>query len=408
MSANSWILGPDRSGHSVLVQDGVIAWQGQGTVPGSPKVEVLACGDALIRAGHVNAHTHLYSGLVPYGLPPLAEQPANFIGILQQLWWKLDCALDEELLAASAAVAVADALMCGTTLLVDHHESPTFIQGSLDVIADACEKLGVRACLSYGATERNGGREEAEAGLAECQRFYEQRGHTLQLSTAFGLHAGFTASNLTIERAGRMARKAHRPVHVHVAEDLSDAQDARERGFAGSLDRLTRLGAVPRRSVLAHAIHLVPEERAKIASHGACAVQNPRSNLGNRVGYPVALQRLAHVGLGTDGYPADMAQELRCAQEQGALHGEPPELALSRLERGRHLGYDLMNLPNSVPLLMRKPADLAAMTEHGARHVLVDGRLRVRDGQLLGGDLQAIRTNARLAAQRLHLKMNPL
>lgn len=408
MSDNSWILGPDRLGHSVLVEKGAVTWQGQGAVPGSPKLEQLPCPDATIRYGHVNAHTHLYSGLVPYGIPPLAQQPENFVGILEQLWWKLDRALDAELLSISAEVAVADALMCGTTLLVDHHESPNFIAGSLDVIADACENLGVRACLCYGATERNGGRDEAEAGLAECERFYFDRGHTLMLSTAFGLHAGFTASNLTISRAGKLARKVQRPVHVHVAEDLSDAQDARERGFAGALDRLTRLGAVPHRSVLAHAIHLVPEERGKIASHGACAVQNPRSNLGNRVGYPAVLQKLSHVGLGTDGYTADMDKEVQCAQEQGALHGELPQVAVQRLWRGHQLGYSLMDLPNTWPLWSRKPADLAAMTDQGARHVLVDGRLVVRDGKLLGTDLDNLRQRAREAAQRLHLKMTQL
>lgn len=410
MKPNSWILGPDSLGQSALVIDGVVAWRGAGLPPASllptdRTLEPLPCEDAVIRDGHVNAHTHLYSGLVPYGVALPAEQPANFLGILQALWWKLDRALDAELLAVSAEVAVADALMCGTTLLVDHHESPNFIDGSLDVIADACEKLGVRACLSYGATERNGGRDEAHAGLQECQRFYSQRGHTHLLSTAFGLHASFTASNDTLAQAGRMARKVWRPVHVHVAEDLADVQDAIERGFVGPLDRLSRLGAIANRSVLAHCIHLAPEERSKIAQHGGSSVQNPRSNLGNRVGYPAGLRRLRHVALGTDGYIADMDKEVLCAQQQGALHGEPPELALARLARGRGLGFSLMDLPYSVPLFMRKPADLAAMTPSGARHVLVDGRLVVRDGQLAGTDLQQLRRRAGEAAQKLNARM---
>lgn len=410
MKHNSWILGPDSLGQCVLVLDGLVAWRGTGLppttlLPVDRKLEQLACEDAVIRDGHANAHTHLYSGLVPYGVAMPAEQPANFLGILESLWWKLDRALNAELLAISAEVAVADALLCGTTLLVDHHESPNFIAGSLDVIADACEKFGIRACLSYGATERNGGRDEAEAGLQECQRFYNQRGNTLMLSTAFGLHAGFTVSNDTITRAGRMARKVWRPVHVHVAEDLADVQDAIERGFVGSVDRLSRLGGIAHGSVLAHCIHLAPEERAKIGQHSGNAVQNPRSNLGNRVGYPVGLRRLGHVALGTDGYIADMDKEVLCAQEQGALHGEPPELALKRLKRSRGLGLALMDLPYSVPLFMRKPADLAAMTASGARHVLVDGRLVVRDGRLPGVDIARLRQRARDAAQKLNLRM---
>lgn len=410
MKHNSWILGPDSLGQCVLVLDGLVAWRGTGLppatlLPADRKLEQLACEDAVIRDGHVNAHTHLYSGLVPYGVAMPAEQPANFLGILESLWWKLDRALNAELLAISAEVAVADALLCGTTLLVDHHESPNFIAGSLDVIADACEKFGIRACLSYGATERNGGRDEAEAGLMECQRFYNQRGNTQMLSAAFGLHAGFTVSNDTITRAGRMARKVSRPVHVHVAEDLADVQDAIERSFAGPLDRLCRLGGVPFHSVLAHCIHLAPEERARIASHVANAVQNPRSNLGNRVGYPVALQRLSHVALGTDGYIADMDKEVHCAQQQGALHGEPPELALRRLMRSQYMGLGLMDQPGTESLWLRKPADLAAMSASGARHVLVDGRLAVRDGQLPGIDVARLRQRARDAAQKLNQRM---
>jgi cytosine/adenosine deaminase-related metal-dependent hydrolase len=162
---------------------------------------------------------------------------------------------------------------------------------------------------------------------------------------------------------------------------------------------------VPFHSVLAHCIHLAAEERARIASHVANAVQNPRSNLGNRVGYPVALQRLSHVALGTDGYIADMDKEVRCAQQQGALHGEPPELALRRLKRSQYMGLGLMDQPGTEQLWLRKPADLAAMTASGARHVLVDGRVVVRDGQLPGVDVARLRQRARDAAQKLNLRM---
>lgn len=406
MSLGAYLLGPDRLGQSALVRDGAVVWRGAGRPPAAllsagAAPEPLACDDAVIRDGHVNAHTHLYSGLVPYGVAMPAEPPANFLGILEQLWWKLDRALDAELLAISAEVAVADALLCGTTLLVDHHESPNFIGGSLDVIADACAKYGIRACLCYGASERNGGRDEAQAGLAECQRFAAARGHTPALRGAVGLHASFTVSNQTVAEAGRLARAQRLPVHVHVAEDLADARDAVERGFSGPLDRLCRLGAVPAGSVLAHSIHLRAEERPLIAAHGACAVQNPRSNLGNRVGYPAGLRRLQRVALGTDGYIADMDKEVHCAQEQGAAFGEPPALALRRLQRSRSLGEALM-AGGGAP---QASADLAAMTDAGARHVLVAGRLVVRDGQLAGGDVAALRQRARDAAARLNLRM---
>ena len=121
--------------------------------------------------GYVNAHTHLYSGLASFGMPRPEAPARDFLALLAQVWWRLDRAMDAATLRASARWYVAEALLRGTTTLVDHHESPEAIDGSLDVIADACEELGMRALVCYGATERNGGRDEARRGLAECARF---------------------------------------------------------------------------------------------------------------------------------------------------------------------------------------------------------------------------------------------
>ena len=107
--------------------------------------------------GRVNAHTHLYSGLAPYGLPPPAVAPTTFVEILERVWWRLDRALDAPTLAAAAELYVAEAVVAGTAGLIDHHESPEFIDGSLDVLADACARFGMPAVLCYGATERNRG-----------------------------------------------------------------------------------------------------------------------------------------------------------------------------------------------------------------------------------------------------------
>ena len=94
--------------------------------------------------GFVNAHTHMYSALAPYGMPPAEPAPENFVQILERVWWRLDRALDERSLRASARLYVAESLLHGTTTLIDHNESPNFIEGSLDVLADACEEFGIR------------------------------------------------------------------------------------------------------------------------------------------------------------------------------------------------------------------------------------------------------------------------
>jgi hypothetical protein len=221
-------------------------------------------------------------------LEALEKRLQNFIQVLSQIWWRLDRSLDAASLRAAARFYVAQALLAGTTTLVDHHESPRLIAGSLDVLADACAELGCRALLTYGATERNGGAAEGQAGLAECQRFVEHNQRRAILGLV-GLHASFTVSDETIRAAGELCRALSVPMHVHVAEDRADVEDAQRRGYRDPLDRLLRLRALPAGSIVAHGVHLDDDAVRRCADEGLWLVQNPRSNHGNRVGYPRSL-----------------------------------------------------------------------------------------------------------------------
>lgn len=286
--------------------------------------------------GFVNAHTHLYSGLAPFGMPAPAEAPPDFLAILERLWWKLDRALDVRSLRISARWYVAEALRLGTIGLVDHHESPNLIEGSLDVLADTCQAAGMPAVLCYGATERNGGREEASRGLAECRRFIETNTRPLVRSVV-GLHASFTVSDETVREAAALCRELDTVMHVHVAEDRADVEDARRRGWDGPLERLDRLGALPPGSILAHGVHL-SEPQVRLAEQIGCwLVQNPRSNRGNRVGYPAALRASGRVALGTDGYPSDLEAERAALLEDAPRYGDDADAAARRSQRGHAL-----------------------------------------------------------------------
>jgi len=239
----------------------------------------------------INAHTHLYARLAP----PFT--PGTFLDNLRNHWWVFDRALDERTLRESARLYVREAKELGTTMLVDHHESPNFIEGSLDVLADACEEFGMRALLCYGATERNGGLAEARRGLAECRRFIESNRRP-GVRGAIGLHAAFTVSDATIAAAGALARELGVPMHVHVAEDVCDRD-----GF-----RRLRRALVPG-SILAHGVHLTWDEVRACEEMRLWIVQNPRSNRANGVGEPRNLAASSRVALGTDGFPSDMTAE---------------------------------------------------------------------------------------------------
>jgi cytosine/adenosine deaminase-related metal-dependent hydrolase len=284
----------------------------------------------------VNAHTHLYSGLVPFGMPLPAQAPENFVQILESVWWRLDLALDAQALRVSAQWYVAEALRLGTVGLIDHHESPNLIEGSLDILADVCQDMGMPVVLCYGATERNGGREEAQRGLAECRRFIENNTRPL-VRGVVGLHASFTVSDETLRETGSLCRELNTVLHVHVAEDQADVADARRRGWEGPLERLEQLGALPPGSILAHGVHLSAAQVRRAEQLGCWLVQNPRSNRGNRVGYPAALRASAHVALGTDGYASDLAVEYASLMEDAVRYGDDPQAAARRLQAGHAL-----------------------------------------------------------------------
>ncbi len=193
----------------------------------APRRELDASG-CLVLPGLAIAHTHLYSALA-CGMPGPPVPPRSFREILESVWWRLDAALDEAALEASADLALLDAALSGVTAVIDHHESPSFIEGSLDVLARSARRAGVRLATCYGATDRHGP-EGARAGLAECGRAIREGSPAM-----VGLHAGFTVSDETLHAAVDLARRTAAWLHVHVAEDRCDAGSFRRLDAAGAL-----------------------------------------------------------------------------------------------------------------------------------------------------------------------------
>ncbi len=240
--------------------------------------------------GLVCAHHHLYSALARQ-LPGPDTTPTSFIEILEQIWWRLDVALDLDAIAASARLGALEALESGCTAVIDHHESPNAIEGSLDVIADACAEVGVRVSCAYGVTDRHGA-DGAKAGLAENERFLRSGRRGL-----VGVHAAFTCTDETLEAAAGLAADLDVGVHIHVAEGPDDA------------DAAARLaGLAEDRWLLVHGVGLADD-------HGVAGtiVHNPRSNMNNSVGYARPRRFTNPVALGTDGIGATMLDEFGLA-----------------------------------------------------------------------------------------------
>ncbi len=358
-----------------------------------------------ITPGLVCAHHHLYSSLAR-GMPGPPRQPLDFLSILQEIWWRLDAALDEDLLHHSALLGATEALLCGTTAIIDHHESPNAIDGSLTIVAEACEQVGVRLVASYGATDRwadNGSLRPdawvdpprrmtagARRGLRECERFIRAGGHGM-----VGLHAAFTCSDETIEAAAGLAIDLGVGVHVHVAEGTIDRHAAKRLRRHAMEDWL-----------LVHAVHLGEGADAELPG---TIVHNPRSNLNNAVGYAAPASRANPVALGTDGIGADMLEEFRLAYALHRSHDVTagPEQAWSWLATGWRL------VPDAAQDRVRWSYDHAEDPWHLAYTPAVraldvtraDGEALLRDGQPTRVDLEQIRAHATEAATRLFAKL---
>ncbi len=380
----------------------------------------IDCSGCLVIPGNVCAHTHVYSALAR-GMPFSLEGPTNFLEILQRVWWRLDRALDEPSVRASAEVGAMDALLAGTTTLVDHHASPNAIDGSLDVVAQAFGRLGLRSVVCYEVSDRDGP-ERARAGVAENTRFAHRRNGGLARGL-IGAHASFTLSDETLEACVDAARSAGVGLHVHAAEDGADERDSTARFGMRVAQRLAQAGALTDETLLAHCVHLDARACDLVREAGATVAHNARSNMNNGVGR-TPLSALGAVALGTDGIGADMFEESRAGfvrrrEDTLAAPSDWPltHLAESARLAGRIFGDPLLGTivagaPADVVVLdYESPAPLTAANAAGhwifglsaraVRDVIVAGEVVVRDRKLTRVDQRELARGAAREAKRL-------
>lgn len=338
-----------------------------------------------VTGGLVCGHHHLYSALAR-GMPPPPRTPTTFLEVLEQVWWRLDRALDLDTIRASARLGALEALEAGTTAIVDHHSSPGAIEGSLDVIAGACAEVGVRVVCCYEVTDRNG-LLGAQAGLAENERFLRAGGRGL-----VGAHAAFTLSDATLDAVCGLAADLGVGVHIHVAEGPDDlAAGERLAGRAGD-DWL-----------LAHAVHLDRPLPGTI-------LHNPRSNQNNAVGYGHPARWAAagqRVVLGTDGIGADMVAEAQIAfaAQRATDVTVPPDDAWAWLQAGDELVPEAAFDRVTWSYAPMDPWHLAYTSGVRPIEVVVDDEVVLDASGPTRVEASEVRAHAREAAARLHARL---
>ena len=398
----------------------------RGTAPvGVIATEEIDCTDCLVLPGLLCGHGHLYSALAT-GMPGPAEAPANFVEILERVWWRLDEALDEESLRASALVGALGAIRCGTSAIIDHHASPSLIDGSLDIIADALEEVGLRSVLCYEVTDR-GGMEKRDAGLRENERFLVSSRERRLARGLVGGHASFTLSKESLAACADIAQRHDSGLHIHAAEDGADQRESLESYGMPVIKRYAELGALGSRTLLVHGVHLDAQERAILAEADCWIAHNPRSNMNNSVGYADPATLGPRVILGTDGIGADMfaesqhaffrAREQRLSADAAVVVGWLQQGAtltsdlfgcdLGKLAPGAAADICVLEYPPATPISEGSlPWHwMFSLSSRHVRDLVVDGKVVLKNRSVTSVDEARILARSREEAQRLWSKL---
>ena len=190
-----------------------------------PSAQFVDAAGGVIMPGLINAHTHIYSGLAR-GLSIEGHHPTNFLEILEGMWWNIDRHLTLSGTRASAWATILDCIRNGVTTIFDHHASFCEIPGSLFAIRDVAKEAGIRACLCYEVSERDG-EEKTRQGIRENADFakWARQADDPMIKAMFGGHALFTISDKTFEEMVK-ANDGMTGFHIHVAEGMNDVYDS--------------------------------------------------------------------------------------------------------------------------------------------------------------------------------------
>ena len=381
-----------------------------------PDAAFLDARGGVIMPAFINAHTHIYSALAR-GLSIKGYNAMNFFEVLDGQWWAIDRKLSLGGTRASANALMIDCIKQGVTTIFDHHASFGEIPGSLHVIADSAKRFGLRACLCYEVSDRDG-EEKAIQSVRENADFITEceREKNPMLAAMFGGHALFTISDKTFDRMVE-ANNGRTGYHIHVSEGMNDVYDSLQNYGRRPVQRLHDHGILGSKTLLGHCIHVNTAEIELIKATGTMVVNNPESNMGNAVGTCPVLQLHKNgvlLGLGTDAYTNDMLESIKVAliaQRQNAclpnvgwvevtdmLFRNNARIAakyfpdqLGVLKPGASADVIVMDYKPFTPFSDANIDGhiLFGMTGRQCRTTIAAGRVLMRDGELVGIDEEA-------------------
>ena len=398
-----------------------------------PQAEFIDAKGMVIMPAFINAHSHIYSGLAR-GLSIKGHNPTNFFEVLDGMWWNIDRHLTLEDTRRSAYTTYIDSIKTGCTTVFDHHASYCEIEGSLFAIEEVAKELGVRTCLCYEVSDRDG-EAKCDAAIQENADFIAhcEKEQDPMVKAMFGGHALFTISDRTFEKMVK-ANNGRTGFHIHVAEGMNDVYDSLQKYGTRSVNRLLNQGILGPKTLLGHCIHVNPAEMDIIKETGTMVVNNPESNMGNAVGCSPVLQMIHKgilVGMGTDAYTFDMLESLKVALIIQRHHACLPNVAWCEVtdmlfKNNREicakyfpdpLGILKAGAAADVIVMDYKPFTpfggdnidghmIFGMTGRQCETTMCNGRLLMKDRQLIGIDEEAVNARTLEVSKKLWGRLN--
>ena len=398
-----------------------------------PHAEIIDAEGNLIMPAFINTHTHIYSALAR-GLSINGYNPRNFYEVLNGMWWNIDRHLDLDGTRASAYATYIECIKNGVTTVFDHHASYGYIPGSLFEIAEVAKETGVRSCLCYEVSDRDGEMKCRQA-IKENYDFikYTTEEPDPMLKAMFGLHALFTLSDKTLEKCVE-TNNGMTGFHIHVSEGINDVQDTWEKYKKRPVERLRDMNILGPKTILGHCIHVNDEEMDIIKESRSMVVNNPQSNMGNAVGCSPVINlynRGILVGLGTDAYTHDMLESMKTvlaiqrhnskmpntgwAESVGMPFRNNPIMSgkyfdepLGILKAGAAADVIIMEYKPYTPLSAENIDGhlIFGMNGHNCITTMANGKLLMRDRRLVDLDEEKINADIMETAKKLWKNIN--
>jgi 5-methylthioadenosine/S-adenosylhomocysteine deaminase len=415
---------PVRERVSIAIEDGVITHIAESPEqlphPERDFDEVLSGRGRLVMPGLVNAHTHLAMTLLRGYADDLP-----LVTWLKEKIWPLEAQLTPDDIYWGSMLGLAEMIRSGTTCFADMYFA-------MDRVAQAVEESGLRALLSYGIIAPEPG-DKLDRELKIAQEFVEgyHNGAGGRVRAAISPHAPYTCHPRVWERALELAHEHHVIIHTHLAETRTEIEEAQRRWGKTPVEYLQSLGVFEVHVLAAHCVHLTERDIEILKQHNVHPVHNPTSNLKLASGVAPVWKLLCkgvNVALGTDGTASnndlDMIEEIRLAAllQKGILKEATALPALEALKLGTVYGAQALGWEEIGTIEVGKRADLVILDIEGPHWtptydpvsnlvysakgtdvttVIVDGRIVMKDREILTFDEERAKAQARAFAERV-------